>query len=349
MRQRRPRSTHLSDNVLTAAAEAGHARLQARINEITKTEQVTEMTNTLIEQMISPVTVDLRESITTQVALAERAYKWIRGKSIDGKFVTQGQLASFLKVKKAVVPGIVKTMIGYVHGNDEIVSDLYIFVEKNQVPQWLREMLRHIDVCRLLHRARMGDHTPVMYRQEFQYQLRAMPDFRENLIKVWTHGRNSIVRALYTVGLIDAPDFQLNVDMDWMSMSNGSPLHGGNQTPSGFYENGIYWALNYGCVSYAQIDKLNFDPHHAAILEYREPKKHLRTKPTPEEVAERTQLAQSLVNWMATMNYQLLHCNMTFSGDHDKRCMLSFAGKSGMGEKITVRLPWVNTLFRIKA
>jgi hypothetical protein len=349
MRQRRPRSTHLSDNVLTAAAEAGHARLQTRINEITKTEQVTEMTNTLIEQMISPVSVDLRESVTTQVALAERAYKWIRGKSIDGTFVTQGQLASFLKVKKAVVPGVVKTMIGSHYGNEEAVTDLYVFVEKNQVPAWLRELLRHIDVCRLLQRARMGNQPSVMYRLEFQSQLRAMPDFRENLIKVWTHGRNSIVRALYTVGLIHTPDFQQNVDMDWMANPNLGLHIGGNSFPGEDYGNGVYWSLDYGRVSYTQLDKLNFDPHHTAILEYREPKKGARNKPTEEQVAERLQLAQSLVNWMAAMNYQLYHRTMSFSGDGEQRTMLSFAGKSGMGEKVTVRLPWANTVFRIKA
>ena len=346
MRQRRPRSTHLSDDVLTAATEAGHARL----NEMNKTELVTEMTNLVLAQLTSPVTVDLRESLTAQVALAERAYKWIRGKAIDTTFVSQGQLASFLKVKKTVVPGIVKTMMGAHHGNDEVVNCLYVFVEKNQVPQWLRELLRHIDICRLLQRARTGDHPSVMYRSEFQTQLRAMPDFRENLIKVWTHGRNSIVRALYTVGLIETPDFQHNVEMEWMSRPAGSPYPGGgNVTPGASYDNGIQWSLSYGQVSYAQVDKLNFDPHHAVQLEYREPKKGERNKPTPEQVAERTQLAQSLVNWMATMNYQLLHCIMSFSGDSDKQALLVFAGKSGMGEKVTVRLPWVNTLFKVKA
>lgn len=346
MRQRRPRPTYLSDDVLTAAAEAGHARLQTRINQ---TEQVTEMTSTLIEQMVSPVTVDLRESLTKQINLAERAYKWIRGKSIDGTFVSQGQLASFLKVKKGEVPGIVKTMIGPRHGHEETLGDLYIFVEKNQVPQWLRELLSHIDVCRLLQRARMTDRPSIMYRVEFQHQLREMPDFSENLIKVWEHGRNSIVRALYTVGLIDEPDFQQSVKMDWMMLPNTSSGYGGNTFPGKVYENDIQWTLDYGRVSYAQIDKLNFDPHHAVQLEYREPKKHLRHKPTPQEVIVRLNDTQSLVNWMATMNYQLLRCSVSFGGDQIQRGLLTFAGKSGMGETVTVRLPWANTVFKIKA
>jgi hypothetical protein len=303
------------------------------------------MSQILNVQMYSGVNVDVRETVEKQVALAARALQWLRGKAMDGEHVTISQLASYLKVKKAVVPGVIETLVGSrdnynASSGDETVICLYVFVANNQIPDWLRPLLSTTDTYRLLNRARNVDGPTIMFSREFRKQLLASPDFVSNLTRVWEHGRNAIVRSLYTVGFIENPDFQHPVVMDWFGNPNG-----GNSGPGKQYEDGLSWSLDFARGSYRMIDKLDFDK--ATVIELGKPLRLQKLTLSDEECAKALAKTQSLIDWMAITEYKLTNASYSMSSV-SARAMLTFRGKSGMGETVTVRLPWDNLTFRIK-
>lgn len=303
------------------------------------------MSQILNVQLYSGVNVDVRETVEKKVALAARALHWIRGKAMEGEHITISQLASYLKVKKAVVPEVIETLVGSrdnynARTEEETVICLYVFVANNQIPDWLRPLLSTTDAYRLLNRARNVDGPTIMFTREFRKQLLASPDFVPNLTRVWEHGRNSIVRSLYTVGFIENPDFQHSVVMDWF----GNPS-GGNSGPGKQYEDGLSWSLDYARGSFRMIDKLDFE--ETVSIELGKPLRLQKLKLSDEECAKALAKTQSLIDWMAITKYQLTNASYSMSSV-SARAMLTFRGNSGMGETVTVRLPWDNLTFRIK-
>lgn len=347
MRQRRPRPEALSDDVLTAATKASHARLAGMACATNLNNENPDMQSFLNLQLNSGVKVDVREAFEKQMALAVRASKWIHDKSVDQKFVTIGQLASFLKVKKECVPDIIKTIYpANVTGNEDKLIQLFIFVANNQIPQWLRPLISKTMVYRILRRAQALDNNTIMGNLEFKAQLYALPDFKENLVRVWEHGRNSIARALYTMEFTQSCNFDVPVEAPWMN----NPVGSMSNIRPGFRDEttGIEWILDYASTSFTQLDKLNFNPEEPPILNMSVTKGRHTTEQVPDaDLSKALVKVQGLVNWMQITNYTLRNITFAMNAQHEFRSMLVFVGNSGMGEKISVILPYKNLRFDI--
>lgn len=343
MRQRRPRPESLNDDVLTAATIAGHNRLAGNTN---LNNETTTMPSFFESQMNSCVKVDVREALDKQIALANRASKWINDKAVDQTFVSVGQLASFLKIKKERVPAVIKTIYPpHLHGNEGQLIKLYIFVANNQIPQWLRPLISSVTMHRLLMRASNLDGNSIMEHVEFKTQLRALPDFKEKLVRVWEHARNSICRSLYTVDFITQCDLDTPVDGIWMDHPE---MQCSNIRPGNRYDTGVEWTLDYAACSYRQLDKISFDPENPPKLIASHAKGLRETaRYTDEELKKACLKTQSLVNWMMITNFALRNVSFTLKDGENYYPTLVFVGNSGMGEKISVTLPYKGMRFKI--
>ena len=120
----------------------------------------------LTQQLTSGVNVDVRAVFQEQLAVFRRIEQWIELKSATKTFVTIGQLASHLKVRKEVaillVEGLYSTYGLSLHNGH--FSKLWIFVKNGKVPTWLQAFLSPPTIRHILIISRQHNDLDIMAR-----------------------------------------------------------------------------------------------------------------------------------------------------------------------------------------
>lgn len=285
--------------------------------------------------------IDVRAEVNNLVNLNARASKWIFSKAMDREFVKIGQLASHLKVKKDVAIQVVSDMVNIYSDLDRKPIELFIFIDNGQVPQWLRECCGQTYIYKMLSYARTNA-TSLTYRKTFEKTLFKLPNFKEKLIEVWKNCEAAVVQRLHQVGYIDSNDVTIGYEsIVWLN--NNFPSIGGKVQPGNGYENGCRFHLDYARVSYEKIESMDFYPFQSVKVIARK-SRNTKVALPQEVIGAAVEKANLFIALMAGSGYQLYRTSFSLDGNGDSRTVLVFAGKSGMGETIDVRLPVPNVL-----
>lgn len=298
----------------------------------------------LTQQLTSSVKIDVRAEFEHQLAMSTRIAQWIEAKAAARTSVTIGQLASHLKIRKEFVPLHIETLYRcYGHNDDDRFTQLWIFVEDDRVPAWLQTFLSPPIIHRLRNKYRNRDSLDQLSRATLRVKLHALPEFESSLQKVWEHGQNAIVRALYTTDFIGNTD-GLNYPITIMPpVVSGQMRATFGQTRPGYTDepSGVHWMLGYAELSYIQQDRLDLKVSKQIKVEYAgRQRKVKQTNYTPQQIEDAQVKIQKLIDWMLVSEYALSGITFSMNTAGVFRPVLIFAGKSGIGETISVRLPY---------
>lgn len=342
-RRERIRPAALSDDVLTAATKAAHLRLSEMACNTNLEDECINMLS-IAQQLTSGVKIDVRSEFEHQLAMNTRIAQWIEAKATARTSVTIGQLASHLKIRKEFVPQHIEALYRcYGHNDDERFTQLWIFVEDDRVPAWLQTFLSPPIIHRLRNKYRNRDCLDQLSRSTMRIKLHALPEFKSALQKVWEHGQNAIVRALYTTDFIDNTDglnYPINIAppvvSGQMRATFGQVRPGYTDEPSG-----VHWTLGYAELSYTQLDRLDLKESKKIKVEAAGAQRKVKqSKYTPQEIEDAQVKIQKLIDWMIVSEYALSGITFSMNTAGVFRPVLIFAGKSGIGETISVRLPF---------
>lgn len=295
---------------------------------------------------------ELRNTINTNTANIDKAHIWIYRKSRECKSVNIGQLASHLRLSKDEAIEVVRKIVPVDYYGSGPVADfvlhLGIFVEGNQMPDWLREMLTPATVMKLLRSARQTFLPSYDYVTEFRRALKEHyhDHLEERILQEYDHVEIWTRSCLVDAGLVNPSEPRMkHIAPSWLKHWTGN-----EKIVRHDFESNV--RLTIECCKY-RLDRIDEIPEgHVAEIYYRESRVKADNLPESER-AEKVELVQSFVSDMAALDLYLISADpqYKFNGTGvtgPARAILRFALKSDFGTRVEVTLPWDKVVFGIK-
>ncbi|ABY63088.1 hypothetical protein ST201phi2-1p260 [Pseudomonas phage 201phi2-1] len=289
------------------------------------------------------------ETLKLQV-LTTKALAWINTKAIKEERVTIQQLAQSLRVSVAKAKEIVGFLMRGPGDNDRLANTYQIFVQGNQIPDWMRPHLSGVAIAAILRTAR-NQNTTIVYRDVHRKILaEAYGDtFKGYLTSRYNHAANAIADALDRSG-IDKKVFEAKVDdypqlrqlnnPDWHVRS---PMGGGSGLNITYTAvEGTEISLHFGSLRFETIEAAMYNVMPELVHS-----KHGRSDHMPEELDAKLDQVRKLISNMQDQGYGFVRMSRHFSMSKNRThyTTIVFTMNDDLGLTVRVVLPWANVMF----
>lgn len=330
-RRGRTRPACLSDDVLSAAANAGVTRLlQHRSFNLNESKGMT----------------NVRELVNIEVALQKKATWWIHKQLVEENKVTIQQLASTLRVNKAKAVEVMTFMIKGITDVPTLGNMLRIFVVNGFIPDWLRDQLNPYTQSAVRQEAGRSRRSTL----ERDVHRKVLADvygatFKDVLAVSYRRAYRKLFNALVETGLVDeVPPCNLGhfdqlTSSDWAidrRCGRAGLAHyvrlPGNSTVH----------IHFGNYTPEELDKIN-------LVNRRQLRQVVHNSEySAAEIASLKEKLETVMEAMRLAGYGVLKVtalHLASPADAGTRTVVVFADKSDIGLTISFSTPWPNVIF----
>ncbi len=294
--------------------------------------------------------MNIKEETLKLHALNTKALAWITNKSINEERVTIKQLAQSLRTSVEKAQEIVGFLMRGPSDNDQLAHTYRIFVQGNQLPDWMRPHLSGVAVAAILRAARNENSTIMMRDTHRKILAEAYGDtFKSYLTNRYNHAANALADALDTSGIDktvvetkvdECPQLQRLDNPDWHVRS---PLNGGSGLNVSYTTvGGTEVFLHFGSLRFEAIERsMYIDLPELTHSKY-ECSKHI-----PEELDTKLEKVYGLIACMQQKGYGFVKTTRRYAVNKSSghRSTLWFTMNDDLCLTVRVTLPWPDVIF----
>lgn len=293
--------------------------------------------------------INVKEETLKRHNLSVKALAWVTAKSIKAEQATIQQLAQSLRVPVKTAQDIVGFLMRGQADTLRLAQTYQIFVQGNQVPDWMRPHLSGLAIAAILRMARNTNVTTMQRDLHRQVLAEAYGDkFKAYVTESYNQAANSVMDALDQSG-IDQKVYDANFDgnpqlkqlgnPDWAVRSPVTGAVGLNINFTGVQ--GTEVSLHFGSLQFDTIENAKYSD--APDLMH---SKYGRSNDLPEDLDAKLKQVEKFISEMQSKGYGFVRLNRMFksSGNRNHHTTVVFTKNSDLGLTIRVVLPWVNVM-----
>lgn len=292
--------------------------------------------------------INVREETAKQLDLHTKALVWITSKSIKDERATINQLAQSLRVPVKKAQDIVGFLMRGVSDVTRLAHTYQIFVQGNQVPDWMREHLSGTAVASIVRTARNDNATVLQRDLHRQVLAEAYGDtFRSHLSNLYQYAGKSVFGALEVAMISVGPkevSFPQLQQLDNPGWAVRTPINGGyGLNARHCLDNDTNVEIHFGSLTPETIASARY-----TVKPELTHSKYDRSDKMPEQLDFLLKQIYIVIDKMQSAGFGFVRIGRTAKvnmPNRPQRTTLLFVMNDDVGVTVRITLPWDNVVF----